>query len=59
MINNKKIIFFDPHIDKPRGHHLDSLIAKSLSLKNSGTIYWIVNKNFKRHQESIPSILKY
>lgn len=58
MINNKKIIFFDPHIDKPRGHHLDSLIAKSLSLKNSGTIYWIVNKNFKRHQENIPKHIK-
>lgn len=58
MKNKKKIIFIEPHMDGPRGHHMDSLIAKSISLQKYGKIYWIVSNKFKQRQAGIPKYVK-
>ena len=53
----KKIIFFEPHLDSPRGHHMDSTIAKTISLQKYGKIFWFVNKKFKKSHTNIPNYI--
>ena len=58
MKNKKKIIFIEPHMDGPRGHHMDSLIAKSVALRKYGKICWIVSNKYKQRQADIPKHVK-
>ena len=57
MKTKKKIIFFEPHMDSLRGHHMDSAIAKSIKLQKFGEIFWLVSNKFNKDHVNIPNYI--
>ena len=49
-----KIILVECELRGGKGHHYDHLVENSFYYKNSGDIFWILNKDFKKENLYIP-----
>ena len=49
-----KIILVECELKGGKGHHYDHLVENSFYYKNSGDIFWVLNKDFKKENLYIP-----
>jgi len=53
-MKKKKLIFIEPLLKDPGGHHMDNLIETTLFFKESNEIHWLLNENFKKKKLFVP-----
>ena len=53
-----KIILVECELKGGKGHHYDHLVENSFHYKNSGEIFWVLNKDFKKDNLYIPEHVK-
>ena len=49
-----KIVLVECELKGGKGHHYDHLVENSFYYKNSGDIFWVLNKDFKKENLYIP-----
>ena len=57
-MSKRRIFLFEGEIKTAKGHHLRNLVENSITYKNHGEIFWILNNKFDKGNFYIPNHVK-